>query len=317
MNGIMYVYFCTIINTEIANGHDSNSQLITMEDIEVLDTQLGCGSYGYVKVVKIRETEYAGKFFYPREGLSEKVKKEVDIFLKLQRLQHVNIVQYLGANTNNIEPVLIMELLRTNLQDHLKKKPDLSLLKMLRLLYDVSKGLEYLHQEHVIHRDLKAKNVLLDENDVAKIADFGNSRIVDFESSSDLATMTERPGNWFYCAPETKGYRPEYNNKVDIFSFGNLSIVVVIKVCPCDNDLVDGNTPLKRRRLYMDRVEKKLKDHPELVVMIKDCLSEDRDKRPSASTLKIKLGELCNKIETTSYSKVETDSVTEDSAGIR
>ena len=278
--------------------------VIKKEDITLL-TPLGHGAYGSVLEVEYREKKCAAKFFDRK--LDEKFHKEVDI---LSRLQHVNIVSYIQCGIfYNRTPVLIMELLRTNLHDHLEEKPKLPVATMLRLLHDVSKGLEYLHRCDVIHRDLTAKNVLLDENDVAKIADFGNSRMIEFNAHTGVLTMTERPGNWLYCAPETEGPHARYNHKVDSFSFGHLSIFVVLEEFPF-RDLVgvDGEPPLTRRRLYMDRVEEKLVDHPELVAMIKKCLSNDRDERPSASILQIELDELCTKEETAPQSDSETDS---------
>ncbi|CAI8019243.1 Receptor-type tyrosine-protein phosphatase alpha [Geodia barretti] len=86
-------------------------------------------------------------------------------------------------------------------------------------------GLQHLHQQKpaIIHRDLTANNVLL-KNGVAKIGDFGNSRIVDLKTSEPLTT---RPGTIDYMPPEAME-GGLYNEKLDIFSYSHL---VIHEVC--------------------------------------------------------------------------------------
>ncbi|KAK6118843.1 hypothetical protein DH2020_047410 [Rehmannia glutinosa] len=85
---------------------------------------------------------------------------------------------------------------------------------ILKVAVDVSKGMSYLHQNNIIHRDLKAANLLMDENEVVKIADFGVARV-----QLQSGVMTAETGTYRWMAPEVIEHKP-YNHKADVFSFG-------------------------------------------------------------------------------------------------
>ena len=94
----------------------------------------------------------------------------------------------------------------------------------LSILGDICCGLYYLHNctpNPVIHRDLTAKNVLLNAGLTAKITDFGNSRFVDSER------MTPRPGTPIYL-PENMG--SDYTSSIDVYSFGCLALFLLFQV---------------------------------------------------------------------------------------
>merc|ERR1712113_971799 len=93
------------------------------------------------------------------------------------------------------------------------------------MLFDIAKGMKYLHSMNIIHRDLKPKNLLLFENFHIKITDFGESILIDTDcynfSEYKLFDVVGTDG---YKAPEiiqidaVKGY----NYKIDVFSFGTI-----------------------------------------------------------------------------------------------
>ena len=73
----------------------------------------------------------------------------------------------------------------------------LSLPQVIKIAADVSRGMDYLHQRKIIHRDLKAANLLMDEHNIVKIADFGVARIIETTGHMTAETGTYRrvPGS--------------------------------------------------------------------------------------------------------------------------
>ena len=142
---------------------------------------------------------------------------------------HPNIVQFLGLcqYKDCVAPILIMERLIINLHNFLETTSDIPFALKLSILKDVADGLCYLHCHNppIIHRDLTATNVLLDSSFVAKISDFGNSRIL---SRSKLMMFTENPGSVIYMPPEAS--QVDYSKPLDVFSFGHLSLFVLVQV---------------------------------------------------------------------------------------
>lgn len=164
---------------------------------------------------------------------------------------------------------------------------------------NVASGLHYLHSKNVIHRDLTAKNVLLTHNCIAKISDFGNSRVIDPNSAVD--PMTARPGTAIYMPPEALyGTVARYNNKLDVFSFGCLALFTGTQTFPAEllppnyQVYVNGRpnlvarTEVERRSEYFDKLEH---EHP-LTDLIRQCLSYYPEERPHTGELLERLGQL-------------------------
>lgn len=95
----------------------------------------------------------------------------------MRKVRHKNVVQFIGACTIPPNLCIITEYMSGgSVYDYLRKQK--ALLKMpmlLRVAIDVSKGMDYLHQNKIIHRDLKAANLLLDENEVCEEIHFNPS----------------------------------------------------------------------------------------------------------------------------------------------
>ncbi|XP_028551666.1 serine/threonine-protein kinase STY17 isoform X3 [Dendrobium catenatum] len=135
----------------------------------------------------------------------------------MRKVRHKNVVQFIGACTKPPSLFIVTEFMPGgSVYDYLhKQKGVFRFSSLLRVAIDVSNGMNYLHQNNIIHRDLKTANLLMDENEV-KIADFGVAR---FKTQSGI--MTAETGTYRWMAPEVIEHRP-YDHKADVYSFGIL-----------------------------------------------------------------------------------------------
>ena len=152
----------------------------------------------------------------------------------MAELRHPHIVQFLGLCflEGSALPVLVMERLDSSLDELLEGAPGLPLALKRSLLADVARGLLYLHTRNppVVHRDLSARNVLLTSSLVAKISDLGNARIVNLRPGQLARTLTHLPGTMVYMPPEAFDEWSRYGPRLDIFSFGHLTLFTLTQV---------------------------------------------------------------------------------------
>ncbi|KAJ1379778.1 Serine-threonine/tyrosine-protein kinase, catalytic domain [Sesbania bispinosa] len=194
------------------------------------DNKLGEGGFGTVYKGKLRKgQEIAVKRLSEtsNQGLEE-FKNEITL---TARLQHVNLVRLLGYCTKRDEKVLIYEYLPNKSLDHFLFDPRKSILldwsKRVNIIEGVTQGLVYLQEYSnftIVHRDLKASNVLLDHEMNPKISYFGMARIF---RKYDLEANTNRiVGTYGYVPPEyvRKGI---YSTKYDVYSFGVLLLQII------------------------------------------------------------------------------------------
>ena len=149
-------------------------------------------------------------------------------------MRHPHVVQFLGLCylEGSALPVLVMEQLDGSLDDLLETSPGLPLALKVSLLTDVARGLLYLHTHNpaVVHRDLSARNVLLTSSLVAKISDLGNACIVNLHPGQLDRTLTRVPGTLAYMPPESFDEHSRYGPRLDIFSFGHLTLFTLTQV---------------------------------------------------------------------------------------
>lgn len=193
------------------------------------DKLLGEGNFGKVYLATWNHTTVVAKVI--NESLSEDkkllFKTEFDI---LTKTHHPNIVQLLGYVCNPF--IIVIEYISNGeLLDYIQKKW-ISNEKKISICLDILKGLTYLHNRQpnfIVHRDIKPQNILITPSGVAKIADFGISRLFQLKerkfSEDDLQNIKEDKelttfvGSQRYMAPEIKN-KQNYNCKIDIWSAG-------------------------------------------------------------------------------------------------
>ncbi|XP_043700957.1 putative receptor-like protein kinase At4g00960 [Telopea speciosissima] len=192
--------------------------------------QLGHGGFGPVfKGLMPNGQEVAVKklSLNSRQGQRE-FTNEVKLLLKIQ---HKNLVTLLGCCAEGPEKMLVYEYLPNKSLDYFlfdkNKSSSLNWTKRYEIIYGVAKGLLYLHEEapeRIIHRDIKASNILLDEQLNPKISDFGLARLFPGE---DTHMETFRiSGTHGYMAPEY-AMRGFLSVKTDVFSYGILVLEIV------------------------------------------------------------------------------------------
>jgi serine/threonine protein kinase len=276
----------------------------------VLHTRtIGAGTYGIVEEVVIPSsgTICAAKkihaFNIQDRGLMvREFAKECQL---MSSLLHPNVVQFFGIYYFPSDPLpsLVMERMLTSLHDLLDPKKRGNTEKSLfsldlkfSILHDVASGLAYLHDQSppIVHRNLSAKNVLLNSGMVAKVADLAEARRV---SNTNIATlMTKCHGALYYLPPEARTERPEYDGTIDTFSFGVIAIFTISENFPCDvlepnytdeaSGLLVPRTEVERRIKYLKNVEVKLGGrHPHLLELIRVCLHNHPPRRPNMKTV--------------------------------
>ncbi|CAL5062377.1 unnamed protein product [Urochloa decumbens] len=192
--------------------------------------KLGEGGFGAVyKGVLPNGREIAVKRLSQssRQGIKE---LETELVL-VAKLQHKNLVRLIGVCLEEHEKLLVYEYMPNNSLDTFLFDPDKSIEldweKRFMIITGIAQGLQYLHEESqlkIVHRDLKASNVLLDSHFNPKISDFGLARL--FGSDQSKYVTNRVVGTYGYMAPEY-AMRGHYSTKSDVFSFGVLMLEIV------------------------------------------------------------------------------------------
>ncbi|KAL4562984.1 hypothetical protein LXL04_027015 [Taraxacum kok-saghyz] len=207
-----------------------------------------------------------------RVMLENQFKSEVSL---LSRLYHPNIVQFIAACKKPPVYCIIMEYMsQGTLRMYLNKKEPYSLSTetVLRLALDISRGMEYLHSQGVVHRDLKSNNLLLNDEMRVKVADFGTS-CLETQTQESKGNM----GTYRWMAPEMVKEKP-YTRKVDVYSFGIVLWELITALLP-----FQGMTPVQAAFAVAEKNERPplpASCQPALAHLIKRCWAAEPSKRP-------------------------------------
>ena len=169
--------------------------------------------------------EIALKILHPGKTTLEDTKRFRREFLSLQAIDHPNIVRVYDSGVQDDYPWLAMELVQgpdlNQLIKQWEKEPPVDIFtKLENILRDICRALNYVHQRGMIHRDLKPSNVLITENGVAKLTDFGVVKAPE-AFRSELTTMGRLVGTVAFMAPEhIMGDKCDL--RADLYSLGAL-----------------------------------------------------------------------------------------------
>ncbi|XXG71783.1 hypothetical protein AAC387_Pa07g1029 [Persea americana] len=243
------------------------------------ENKIASGSFGDLYRGTYCSQDIAIKVFKP-ERINLDMQREFaqEVYI-MRKVRHKNVVQFIGACTRAPSLCIVTEYMSGgSVYDFLhKQKGTFKLPSLLRVAIDVSKGMNYLHQNNIIHRDLKAANLLMDENEVVKVADFGVARV-----QIQSGVMTAETGTYRWMAPEVIEHKP-YDHKADVFSFG-----IVLW------ELITGKVPyeyLTPLQAAVGVVQKGLRPtipkhtHPKLAELLERCWQKDPSLRPDFSKI--------------------------------
>ncbi|KAC0293742.1 hypothetical protein FH972_027092 [Carpinus fangiana] len=265
---------------------------------------LGQGGYGTVykgvlpnnKIVAIKKSKISDQ---------RQIEQFINEVIVLTQINYRNVVKLLGCCLETEVPLLVYEFITNGtLSDHVHNKSlssSLSWEKRLKIATEIAGALAYLHSSAsmpIIHRDVKTTNILLDDNYMAKVSDFGASRLVPLDQTQ-LNTLVQ--GTFGYIDPEYF-HTSQLTKKSDVYSFG-----VVVAELLTGKEALSFNRPESDRNLAMyfvsaikeDRLLEILEDHivnegnieelKEVANLAKMCLRVRGEDRPSMKEVAMQL----------------------------
>ncbi|KAF7812945.1 serine/threonine-protein kinase STY46-like isoform X1 [Senna tora] len=230
--------------------------------------------------VKILRSEHLN------DALEDEFAQEVAI---LRQVHHKNVVRFIGACTKSPHLCIVTEYMPGgSLYDYLHKNHNiLELSQLLKFAIDVCKGMEYLHRNNIIHRDLKTANLLMDTHNVVKVADFGVARFLN-----QGGVMTAETGTYRWMAPEVINHQP-YDQKADVFSFSIVLWELVTAKVPYDT-----MTPIQAALGVRQGLRPELpkQGHPKLVDLMQRSWEAIPSNRPSFQEITVELENLLKEV---------------------
>ncbi|MFV2065497.1 MAG: serine/threonine protein kinase [Pirellulales bacterium] len=218
---------------------------------------LGSGAFGEVWVAIDRNTgrRVAIKFYTRRSGIDwSQLSREVEKLVVLSADRCV--VQLLDVGWDADPPYYVMEYLeRGSLDDRIRAHGTLPAAESLTLFREVAVGLVHAHGKGVLHCDLKPGNVLLDQDDKPRLADFGQSRL-SHEQAPALGTL-------FYMAPEQADLKAFPDARWDVYALGALLYTMLTGAPPhCNDDAVTEIESAPNLEQRLTRYRRHLESRP-------------------------------------------------------
>ncbi|XP_042061752.1 integrin-linked protein kinase 1-like [Salvia splendens] len=279
----------------------ANPREVPEYELNPLDIQIRRGdgiSKGSYQVAKWNGTKVSVKIL-DKDGHADR--DSINVFRHeltlLEKVRHPNVVQFIGAVTQNIPMMIVLEHhSKGDLASYLQKKGRLSTSKALRFSLEIARGMNCLHEckpEPIIHCDLKPKNILLDFGGQLKVAGFGVTKL-SLPASDKVKLLqpeaTDRSN--VYIAPEV--YKNEtFDKSVDVYSFGVMLFEMMEGSPPFSSKSADDAARLICLEGKRPSFKSKSKSFPpELKELIEECWHSSPSVRPTFPQIIIRLDKI-------------------------
>lgn len=278
----MYTVYLQLLSLVSQTRRHNEPYLPDENVVLVHHKSIGMGFYG-----EVSEAEHNGKMYAVKKykkSITPDIQKKLMGLIRCE-LKHENVMTYCGVGSlQNTCSVLIMERAEQNLSSFIERSTALEPKNKLLILTGIANGLAYLHSKSIFHGDLKPPNILIVPEVTPKISDYGNT-IVEPISSVCRDCRIEDAIYRNYLpqeAKETETHKPS----CDVFSFGHLSLYVILQKQPHplkSYKLPDNSarTEVQRREKYINEMRAVSSGYfIRLVKWVERCLDDDEDERP-------------------------------------
>lgn len=246
-----------------------------------LERQLGKGPFSTVSLGRNGRDRVAIKEIELNENTRKMIMHEIECH---SALSHQFIVGFRGHMTRTSHYILFIDYVSGGtVSDAISKNPSWFKSKeaKAKIICGIALAMKFIHSKNIVHRDLKPQNVLLDDDHLPKICDFGSSCF--FQRIDDDVTMsTHPPVTYCYEAPELYNEDGKYTNKMDVYSFGVMLYEIITGNFAFRSDMhtvnelrVAGFIALGKRPTIPDNTTEFARR------LINQCWAEDPDDRPS------------------------------------
>lgn len=264
---------------------DSISYEIDYKELS-LGKKLGQGGFGVVYQGTYRHSDVAVKQLLEQNISKEAASEFAAEAVVMAKLRHENIVQFLGYCVSPQYCIVMEYMPQGSLFSVLHSEQPLDWPERFRIAVDIAKGIAVLHCEHILHRDIKSLNVLLDAHRKAKLTDFGLSKV---KTETQSKTKGGLVGTFAWMAPELSDEEGQYSSACDIYSLGITFWELATSKTPFAH--IDG-----KRQMMIPIWAKQGKREPipqdcpkPLADLIQACWATEPSTRPTAEQIVVRL----------------------------
>ena len=276
--------------------------------LEMTEKEIGEGAYG--KVVELRDTR-SGKLYAAKKiscldanfdfRMERQFMKKYEEFAKLC---HPNLVEFHGfykLERLQTIPLLVMERMRENLTSLLERSPNIKIAYKLTILLGVAEGLKYLHSRTpvVVHGRLTSNNILLKNQESelqVKIGDVGISTMMKpvYKRAAAICHDGMRSTADF-LPPVTQLSQQKGIPSLDIFSYGRIMLHTMTQEWP---------NPQQKQPFIMAKIKG---ESAEIAILIKSCMEEKYEQRPSIVAVRKTVQKLRNQLSSKPDENLDAD----------